>query len=387
MIGSALFPFAAATFLGSALISNTYGLVQPAVRAELGLSATLAGAVFSLYALCFAAGSRSVGALVGRTAPATLLRAGLGTSLAGHALMLLPTGLPGLLAGFALIGVGEGWAMATVSSLVTTRFAERRSRALSLLEIAFSTGAIATPAIVATLGGWRPPYALSAAVLVGLLAWSALPRTLGAPAADAGAGPPATAALAGASAATRLGFLVCFLAAAVEWGGSVWLPSFARAAGASPADAALAMSLLWAGFLASRLLGAVLFGRADVDAVLIAASGLGVAGAATVVLGDGRLALLGGSAVLGLGTGCLFPGTLGRLVDLDPERAAAVTGTALALTAVAGVALPVALGGLADLVGVGTAALVLPAAALATAGALIAMRTALRRMRAAHVSP
>ena len=378
MVRTALFLFAAATFLGSALISNTYGLVQPAVRAELGLSATLGGAIFSLYAACFAAGSRSVGALAERLTAPALLRAGLALSLAGHLVMLLPRGPAGVAAGFALIGVGMGWAMATVSALVTTRFAERRSQALSVLEIAFSAGAIATPAIVAALGGWREPYALSAAAVAGLLLWSAPPATLRAPApssaeADGSVPTDAPAASSDTSARMRLGLLVCFLAAGVEWGGSVWLPSFVRAGGASAEEAALAMSLLWAGFLASRLLGAILFARADIDRTLVAAAAIAALGAATVTLADARATLLGGALLLGLGTGCLFPGVLGRLVDLDPARAAAVTGTALALTAIAGIALPLALGALADLVGTRAAALVLPLTALATAIALGAL--------------
>ena len=38
----------------------------------------------------------------------------------------------------------------------------------------------------------------------------------------------------------------------------------------------------------------------------------------------------GGAVLLGLGSGCVFPGILGRLVGLEPMRAPSVTGTALA---------------------------------------------------------
>ena len=139
-------------------------------------------------------------------------------------------------------------------------------------------------------------------------------------------------------------------------------------------DVAPATSLPWAGFLASRLLGIAPFARFDVDALLVGAAAVGTVGALVVVGASGRGLILAGAVLLGLGSGCVFPGIRGRLVDLDPSGAAAITGTALALTAVAGIAFPFVLGAVAGVVGIGSAAWLLPVTVIAALAALFAWR-------------
>ena len=97
---SPLVLLATAMFLGSSLIANAHGLVQPALREDLGLSPTLAGTPFSVYSLCIAAGSWGAGRVAGRIAGSTLLRSGLMLSFGGHAAMLATP---------ALVAALDGW--------------------------------------------------------------------------------------------------------------------------------------------------------------------------------------------------------------------------------------------------------------------------------------
>ncbi|CAL9366741.1 MFS transporter [Streptomyces sp. enrichment culture] len=173
----------AATALTAAGTSTVFVLFSLHLQDARGWSALRTSAAFVPFALSLLVSGRLAGRLVGRSGPAAVTGAGLGTAAAGLAALALfglnpdvPYAL-GVLPGFVLLPAGAAAAFAGSAVLATDGVpAERAGLAGSVHNTAMETGPTVVFAAVLAVGGDRA--SLAAAAVVFLCAAYALSRPL-----------------------------------------------------------------------------------------------------------------------------------------------------------------------------------------------------------------
>ncbi|MGK5114801.1 MFS transporter [Geodermatophilus sp. CPCC 205506] len=175
--------------------------VLPEIRAELGLSPTVAGLLTTLPVLCFAVLAPPAAWLGRRLGPERAVLAGLLAIGAGTVLRVLD-GAPVLLAGTFVIGAGMTVGNVLLPAVTKRDFAERAGTVTGLYTGALTCGAALMAALtapIAAVAGWR--WALAVWVVVTAVAaavWTAATR--GTAPAPAAAVPPSGGRPAGMSA-------------------------------------------------------------------------------------------------------------------------------------------------------------------------------------------
>ncbi|MEO3764953.1 MFS transporter [Streptomyces sp. B5E4] len=169
-----------------------YGLFEPELRHEFGLSMAQMGLIGSASYGGYLLALLLVGALVARVGPRPLVVAGGAAATAGMTLVALARGPVALTAGLVLAGTSSGWAWAPYSDVVDRLVPRpRRARALGLIDAGTAFGVtVAGPlALLAYGSGWRPVWLLFAAVALATTAYNArvLPRGAHRPATARGA--------------------------------------------------------------------------------------------------------------------------------------------------------------------------------------------------------
>jgi MFS transporter, CP family, cyanate transporter len=157
--------------------------VLPDVRAEIGLTPTVAGLVTTLPVLCFAVLAPPAAWLGRRMGAERAVLAGLLAIAAGTALRALD-GAPVLLAGTFVVGAGMTAGNVLLPAVTKRDFGERAGTVTGLYTGALAAGAALTAALTAPLAvlmGWR--WALASWALLALVAaavWWAATRHAGA---------------------------------------------------------------------------------------------------------------------------------------------------------------------------------------------------------------
>jgi MFS family permease len=347
------------------------GLVIAHLRDELALTYSTGG----LHVAAFAAGS-----LLAGTVSARLERALGRHRLLGSAAAILGTGVIALTLGrvawvtvgsVLVMGVGGGLLLVTIQAALTDHHGERRTVALTEANVAASVAYVVLIGVLsgtaALHAGWR--VALVASLPVPVLAWWSnrrLPIDTAPGSGTAQGRLPAVFWIAGA-------MLVCTTSA--EWCITAWGATFVEGAVGLSADTAVAlMAGYYAGVLAGRLLGSHLARR--YDPALLLAFALAVAGAGFVVLWPSTAPpqALVGLVLLGLGLGNLFPMAVSVAVALAPGQAMLASGRAVALTSLAVLLAPLAVGALADATSLKAALGIVPVAVVLAAAALTVVR-------------
>ena len=346
-----------------------FGPVVPLLRVEQGTSRTLAG----LHGTALAAGA----VLTGAVFPAVVRRAGRGGALwlgvtglvAGVLLLVLGRALPVTLTATLLASVGGSLVVNASTPVLADHHGPAGPAAISEANaVAAGMGLLAPLAVGGAVGagwGWRPGLAVTVLLAAALaaVAWRHRIRV------------PRLAVPAGGAPA-RLprrywgawGVLVAVIA--VEFSVTLWASDeLAGRRGMAPAIAATAVTAVVAGMLAGRLVGGRLELRHPPRQLLLGA--LALCGLGFAVFWTAPWAWLAflGLAVTGLGISLHFPLGISLAIaaadgatDLATARASYAAGLAV------GVA-PLALGALADRVGVHLAFLLVPVLlAIAAAG-------------------
>ena len=300
-------------------------VLLPLWQAEFGLGYAEVGILRALYAGSMAGFQMPAGALADRLGGPLVLA--LGTALAGIGYLVA-----GASAGFVLLmvalvigGLGSSTQHPIAANLVAHAFAGRRSRnALAAYNFAGDLGKMAVPAATAWLVAimpWRS--ATSVLGIVGIVAAAAVlllvrrsrgsgepaPRDESqAPAAEpAGRGFPLLLSIGIIDSATRMGFLT-------------FLPFLLRMKGADLPMIGIALTLIFAGGAAGKLVCGFLGARLGVVPAVFVTEGLTAAGILALL----PLPLMAGLAVLPLigvalnGTSSVLYGTVPELVA--PER-------------------------------------------------------------------
>ncbi len=158
----------------------SYALLLPAINRDLLDSYALAGLVATANVAAYLVGTVAVSALARRARPATLIKVGLGCSVAGLALLSRAGGAGGLAAGLTLTGLGGAviWVPAPGLAGAVVRPA-RRGAAIGVAGSGIGVGVVVASALVWSLHGaggdasWRTVYLVEAllglAVLAGCL--------------------------------------------------------------------------------------------------------------------------------------------------------------------------------------------------------------------------
>lgn len=355
------------------------------------------GIFYFLYAVAYASGSLGGGLATERLGRRLVLCFALGV----HALGLVGLGLGPSWAVFLVAaipsGLGAGAVDGGVNGLFLDQFRSGRGRALNLLHLFFSLGALAAPLAVGVLvdrGVAWPAIvvatglvAIPVAALFGIVEMPGGRRQAPAEARDQTLDPARPASPVGQMSPARgrlaapiilLGVAIaCYVAS--EIGVSSWLVRFLEPAPLTTATTAL--SLFWAGLAVGRLASSQLADRFDhLQFATVSAAGIAIAlvGAIFVPSLPVSIALF---ALAGFASGPVFPMIIAIGGEQYPDRSAAVSGFLTGSAVVGSIAYPPVMGFLSVTVGLTIAMVGNVILGLACAGALVLVGRSARAAR------
>jgi fucose permease len=354
-----------------AFLQAAPGLVIGHLRDELELSYSVGG----MHVAAFAGGSMLAGLVSGTVERALSRRLGLwvAAALMGVGTLALTAGrVASVTIGSVLVmGLGGGLLLTTLQATLSDHHRERRTIALAEANVAASVaylGLIGVLSLVALLHvGWRA--ALLGSLLVPVLLWVAN-RDLA-----------FEAQVSATAASGRLpgvfwvaaGMLFCTTAA--EWCITAWGATYAKdATGVSTDTAVGLMGGFFGGVLVGRVIGSGMARRHEPARLLAIALGVAIGGFVVLWPATTAVQAVAGLALLGIGLGNLFPMAISVTVALAPDMAALVSGRAVAMSALAVLLAPLAVGGLADATSLQLALCVVPALLGLSAAALAVVR-------------
>lgn len=355
------------------------GLLVPSlirsIEADFALSDAGIGVFFFVISVAYVAGSMLGGLLterIGRRVVLPMAVLLIASGLAGMALVptwgaFLALGIP--------FGFGSGAIDGGANGLILDLYPINRGRALNVLHLFFSLGALASPLVVGRLVeagvAWQAIIGVTAAAAIPLAVLLALAPL-----------PSGRHHRSGAIDGARIGLALPLVALAIaigcyvasEVGVSNWLVRFLETASIGLATSALA--LFWGSLALGRMVSAKLGDRFDharfaAAAALIAAIALV---AATLVPSLPASIVLFG--VVGFAYGPVYPLIMAVAGDRFPGRSAAVGGFLAGFAVIGAIVYPPVMGFIS--VGLGLGAAMLGAAALAFACSLVLFGVARR---------
>ena len=343
------------------------------------------GLVYLAYAIAYAAGSVLGGQVMERIGRRPVLTGAALLHGIGIAGLGLAPSWPLFVVAMLPAGLGAGCLDGGSNGLVLDVYREGRGRAMNLLHVSFSVGALLAPLVVgrAVEAGvtWQVIILLSAVPLAALAAaYARVPMPSGRRGrdlVDAPAAPAAARRLLSGPLLLLGVAIACYVAA--EIGVSNWLVRFLEPA--PIATATLALSLSWAGATVGRLLSSAIADRFDhlrFTFVCIVLMGVAIGAAVAAPTLPLSIALF---VLAGVASGPVFPMIVALGGERYPERSAAVGGALVGFAVVGSIVYPPAIGFLSVTVGLslamaGNAVLCLVgAAALAAFGRWTGRRT------------
>ena len=362
------------------LVIGWTGLLVPSlirsIETTFGQNDAGIGVVYLAYSIAYAIGSVVGGQLMERVGRRWVLVAAAGLHGIGIAGYGLAPSWPLFLASTVPAGLGAGCLDGGSNGLVLDVYREGRGRAMNLLHVWFSVGALLAPLAIgrAVDSGvaWPVIMIASALPLAGLaVAYAFVPMPTGRrDRADGGS--PTRAAAAGRLLSGPLILLGVAIATyvAAEIGVSNWLVRYLEPA--PLATATLALSLTWAGATVGRLLSSAISDRFDhlrFTIVCIISMGLAIGAAVAAPSLPLSIALF---TLAGVASGPVFPMIVALGGERYPERSAAVGGSLVGFAVVGSVIYPPAIGFLSVTVGLPIAMAGNAVLCLLGAGALIA---------------
>jgi fucose permease len=350
------------------------------------------GLIYLAYSVAYATGSFGGGPLTERLGRRVVLGGGVlihGLGIAG--LGLAPSWVA-FVAAAMVAALGAGCLDGGSNGLVLDVYREGRGRAMNLLHVSFSAGALAAPLIVGRLvdGGvaWQSvAIAVGGLVLLLVIAYAIVPmpagrRAASAPAPDPVIGPgsrsgPDRRLLAGPL--LLLGIAIATYVAS-EVGVSNWLVRYLEPAPLTTAT--LALSLYWAGLTVGRLISSAIADRFDHLRFTLTSTLLMAALLAMAILAPSLPLSIAAFAAAGVASGPVFPMIVAIGGERYPDRSASVGGSLTGMAIIGSIVYPPAMGLLSVTVGLTAAMLGTVLLALCSAGALVAFGRATAPSRA-----
>ncbi len=333
-----------------------YGPLLPVLSQRWTMGDGGAGLLFAAVFLCAVLGALSVSVLLKHFQGWTLMVGGF-LLVGGGAL-----GLSGSiwLAGFlgsCLLGFGLGLVNPTANLAAAAMWPGRTGRALTLLNLFFSIGAVGAPPLIGLWiqKGWSTwfPSLYGATTLIGaFLAWK-LGAAGGVPAIrheDAMPSNHEEGAMAEPGSGALLRFtLACmwllFLYVGVEVSLGGWSTTYLlRTTDAGKMLAASAPSAFWSAILLSRLLSIAILPSVGMLAVLVTGSLVALVGSTWMLLPEEPWMIMAAIALAGFGLGPIFPNGVGYFLENGGPTAIRLTGVVFASGSVGGAVLPMLIG-------------------------------------------
>ena len=348
-----------AAFIGLGLPEATLGVTWPSIRAELDRPLSSVGWLLGAITVGYLPSSAMSGRVVARLGAGRMLAVATGLYVAGLSLYLVGPAFWVLVVGSACSGVAAGM----IDPGLNAHFAiHHGTRAMNLLHASFGIGATLGPlvaTVVLQLGGsWRIPYAVYAALQIGLLAgfvltrdhWSVRSEPPSEPTDDIASEPPSgPAERPSHRLATGLSIVEFFVYTGLEVGtGVLAYTLLTEERGVSEGAAGLWTTAYWASLTVGRALLGVVGGRTSPRRVLRVGTCLVVVATTFFALDPGGAGAVG-LPVLGLALSGIFP----SMVLLTPERVgtdrtAGVVGVQFSVAAIGASGVPAAISWLAD---------------------------------------
>jgi fucose permease len=370
---AALLAGAALAYLGWAglLVPSLIRSIEPAF----GQTDAGVGVFFFVNAIASVGGSIGGGLLTERIGRRTVLTVGVGLIAVGLTMLATAPTWTVFLAAAVPLGLGFGTIDGGMNGLVLDMYTEGRGRALNLLHLALSLGALASPLFVGRLVdagmGWQIVILGSALAAVPLAIAFALVRLPSGRHEHAPGASPVRTGLALPLILLAVA-IACYVGA--EIGVSNWLVRYLEAASLTLATSALA--LFWACLALGRLVSARLGDRFDhawfAAACSIVAAAALVAAVAVPAL-PASIVLFG---VVGFAFGPVYPLIVAVAGDRYPARSAAVTGFLSGTAVIGAIVYPPVMGFVS--VGAGLGAAMLGAAGLVLACGVVLVAVARR---------
>jgi fucose permease len=369
----------AAGYASFALLGSTGLLVPSLVRAierDFGQSDAGIGLLFFVGAVGYILGSYGGGILAGRARRKTILLIAVILQAGGFGLQAATSSWILFLAAACARGLGAGAIEGGMNALFLELFPVRRGRALSLIHLCFSLGALSSPLIVGFLAGgglrWQLLFLVAAVLWVGFgIFFAAVDVPSDRP---ASAGARRTWRLRAEPSLVLLGVAIALYVAS-ELGVSNWLVRFLDVAPLSVAT--FGLSLFWGG------LSAVVADRFDhvrfaTISTIVASSALVVAVLAPSV--PVSIAMFG---LVGFAFGPVYPLIVAIGGELFPGRSSSVGGFLAGTSVVGSVVYPPVVGLVSVTAGLPVAMVGTAALGFGCAAALVLASTILGRRHVA----
>lgn len=366
---------AAALGCAGLLLVGWSGLLVPSLirsfEHDFGQSDAGIGVYFLVQSVAYVSGSIVGGLLTERFGRRTILSIGVLLIAAGLAGLATVPSWELILVAAIPFGLGSGAIDGGTNGLTLDLYPNSRGRALNLVHLFFSIGALASPLAVGRL--IEAGVAWQAIVLGSALA--AIPLAILFAAVDLPSGRRASAEEAGEAGHGRVVFALPLIALAVaiacyvgsEVGVSNWLVRYLAAAPIGLATSALA--LFWACLALGRLASARLGDRYDHARFAAIASLVAAVALVGAVLAPSLPASIVLFGVVGFAFGPVYPLIMAVAGDRFPGRSAAVSGFLSGVAVVGAVAYPPLMGFVS--VGIGLGAAMAGAAALVLVCAVV----------------
>lgn len=332
-----------------AYLLNGLGPATPFLRNDLGLSYTLSSLHFSAFAagiLVAGASSSAITRAIGRRRTFWLGAWGMA---AGTLLLLIGRHPAVTIAGALSMGTLGSLLLVTIPAALADHHGQHRPIAITEANVVASLVSSLAPAAIgffAAAGpGWRTALLLPLGAVLALTALfrgEPMPNALPAADADAPRG--------GLPRGYWLLWSVLTLSVAAEFCMVFWSAAFLEAeVGLPRSGAALATSVFLGGLVVGRLAGSRLVRRIASRRLVLGALGVSLGGFLLFWLGGAPLPAVVGLALTGLGIANLYPLVLSLAVGAAPGQTDLASARASLASGVAILALPLLLGGLADL--------------------------------------
>jgi FSR family fosmidomycin resistance protein-like MFS transporter len=236
--------------------TDLLNVLYPLLQAQFGLTYAAIGALKAAYSGAMAIGQVPSGWLAGRLGGVAVLAGGTGLVAVGYALSGFTGSLYGVVLGLLIAGLGASTQHPIASTLVSSAYTGLRSRAaLGTYNFTGDVGKMALPAafaLVATVIGWRQALIVVAAVAIvgaGVVLATLRPSA----SLDGGARDATPVAGQNRPRAFWLLFLIHICDSLVRSGFLIFLPFLLRQKGADLPTIVVALSLLFAGGAAGKL--------------------------------------------------------------------------------------------------------------------------------------
>ncbi|HEY4170604.1 MAG TPA: MFS transporter [Reyranella sp.] len=361
--------------------TDLLNVLYPLLQAQFGLSYAAIGALKMVYSGAMASGQIPSGWLAGRIGGVTVLATGTALVAVGYGLAGLTGSLYGVIAGLLLAGLGGATQHPIASTLVAGAFSGLRSRtALGTYNFTGDVGKVVLPAVfalVATALGWRQALMVIAAIAVAGAGVMLVTLQSAEMAAKKSKG---DSAVAGEDRpwAFWLLFAIHVSDSAVRTGFLIFLPFLLQTKGADLPTIGLALSLLFAGGAAGKLVMGWLGARLGVVLSVVVTEGATTALTLAILPLSltPALVLLPLVGVMLNGTSSVLYGTIPEFVTIERRtHAFAVFYTG---GSIAGATSPLLFGLLGDFIGLQPALVGVGALALLTVPLVWALRPAFR---------